>query len=93
METSFMCVQHLNVGDEFFTHGYCAGHIAWFLPVVYSGTPQEKGSNKPGDGTKEETDYESSKQGEGGVIVRHREKVFGKKIHSDVVIQCNMNLV
>jgi sugar phosphate permease len=86
METSFMCVQHLNVGDELFTHGYCAGHIAWFLPVVYSGTPQEKGSNKPGDGTKEETDYESSKQGEGGVIVRPKREDLWEKNYSTVML-------
>jgi sugar phosphate permease len=85
METSFMCVQHLNVGDELFTHGYCAGHIAWFLPVVYSGTPQEKGSNKPGDGTKEETDYESSKQG-GGVIVRPKREDLWEKNYSTVML-------
>lgn len=32
--------------------------IAWFLPVINSGTAQQKGSNVPGNGTKEETDYE-----------------------------------
>lgn len=46
---------HSNCSDD---SSYCARHIAWFLPVIHSGTPQQKGSNIPGNGTKEETDYE-----------------------------------
>jgi hypothetical protein len=43
-----------------FTHSYCACDIAWFLPVVHSGTAQQNGSNIPGNSTKEEADYEPS---------------------------------
>jgi hypothetical protein len=51
-----------------FTHSYCACDKAWFLPVVHSGTPQQNGSNIPGNSTKEEADKEPAWKLKGRLI-------------------------
>jgi hypothetical protein len=66
-----------------FTHSYCACDIAWFLPVVHSGTPQQNGSNIPGNSTKEEADKE---QKPAKTDAATREAVMSMSTHTCFVI-------
>jgi hypothetical protein len=52
----------MNSGTKLYTHRYCTCNKSWLLPVVPSVKTQQKCSGIPGNGTKDETEYESSEQ-------------------------------